>query len=68
MSDQRNDSGVAEGFKQDGFFIDVVEGDVLNTGTGPEQTIPIATSMWVPKGTILNGSVLRSADDVGRRS
>lgn len=63
---ERNDSGVTEGFQQDGFFIDVVEGDVIDTGTGPPQTVPIATSMWVPKGTVFNGSILRSADDVGR--
>lgn len=59
-----NDGNVGEGFQQDGFFIDVVAGDVVDTGTGPPQTIPIATSMWVPKGTVLNGSILRSEDDV----
>lgn len=64
---ERNDSGVTEGFTQDGFFIDVKAGDIVDTGTGPAQTVPIATSMWVPKGTVLNGSILRSADDVGRR-
>lgn len=62
-----NDGNVEEGFQQDGFFIDVVAGDVVDTGTGPPSNIAIATSMWVPKGTVLNGSLLRSADDVGRR-
>ncbi len=65
MSD--NNSNVAEGFQQDGFFIDVKDGDVVDTGTGPPTRIAIATSMWVPKGTIHNGTLLRSPDDVGRR-
>jgi hypothetical protein len=64
---EKHDSGVTEGLQQDGFFIDVVEGDTIDTGTGPPTRIPIATSMWVPKGTVLNGDILRSADDVGRR-
>jgi hypothetical protein len=61
---ERNDSGVTEGFQQDGFFIDVKEGDVVDTGTGPATTVAIATSMWVPKGTVHNGTLLRSSDDV----
>ena len=63
-----NKSNVEEGLQQDGFFIDVVAGDIVDTGTGPPTTIAIATSMWVPKGTIHNGTFLRSKDDVGRRA
>jgi hypothetical protein len=62
MADNR--SNVIEGFQQDGFFIDVKSGDTIDTGTGPPTTIAIATSMWVPKGTIHNGTLLRSSDDV----
>ena len=62
-----NESNVEEGFQQDGFFIDVVAGDIVDTGTGPPTTVAIATSMWVPKGAIHNGTLLRSKDDVGRR-
>jgi hypothetical protein len=62
-----NKSSVEEGLQQDGFFIDVVAGDIVNTGTGPATTIAIATSMWVPKGTVLNGTILISAADLGRR-
>jgi len=60
-------TSVAEGLQQDGFFIDVVAGDIVDTGTGPATNIAIATSMWVPKGTVLNGTVLISAADLGRR-
>lgn len=63
---EKNDSGVEEGLAQDGFFIDVKAGDIVDTGSGPPSAVPIATSMWVPKGTVLNGTILRSADDVGR--
>ena len=62
-----NKSSTEAGFKQDGFFIDVVAGDVVDTGTGPPTSIAIATSMWVPKGTVLNGTILISAADLGRR-
>ncbi|KKN46605.1 hypothetical protein LCGC14_0671100 [marine sediment metagenome] len=62
-----NSTNVGEAFKKDGFFIDVVAGDIVDTGTGPPTTIAIATSMWVPKGTVHNGTLLRAADDVGRR-
>ena len=63
-----NKSNVEEGLQQDGFFIDVVAGDTVDTGTGPPTNIAIATSMWVPKGTVLNGTLLISADDLGRRA
>ncbi len=62
-----NKNNVDEGLQHDGFFIDVVAGDIVDTGTGPPTTIGIATAMWVPKGTVHNGTLLRSADDVGRR-
>jgi hypothetical protein len=62
-----NRTNVTEAFEKDGFFIDVEVGDTVDTGTGPATNIAIATSMWVPKGTVLNGTLLRSADDVGRR-
>ena len=62
-----NRSNTTEGFKQDGFFIDVEVGDTVDTGTGPPTRIAIATSMWVPKGTVLNGTILKSAADLGRR-
>ena len=68
MAENDNRKNVEEGFSQDGFFIDVVAGDIVDTGTGPPTTIAIATSMWVPKGTVLNGNFLRSKDDVGRRA
>lgn len=58
-----NDSNVEEGFQQDGFFIDVKAGDVVDTGSGPPTTVAIATSMWVPKGAVLNGQILRTASD-----
>lgn len=61
---EKNDSGVEEGFQQDGFFIDVKAGDIVDTGSGPPTAVAIATSMWVPKGSVLNGTILRSADDV----
>lgn len=62
-----NKSNIEEGLQQNGFFIDVKEGDIVDTGTGPPTTIAIATSMWVPKGTVLNGTILISAADLGRR-
>ena len=61
---ENNRSRVAEGFAQDGFFLDVKPGDIVDTGTGPPTTIAIATSMWVPKGTVHNGTLLRAKDDV----
>lgn len=57
------DNGVSQGLAKDGFYIDVKAGDEVNTGTGPTQTIPIDTCMWVPKGTTLNGSVLLGEED-----
>ena len=65
--DADNRKNVEEGFSQDGFFIDVVAGDIVDTGTGPPTTIAIATTMWVPKGAVLNGTLLISASDLGRR-
>jgi hypothetical protein len=62
-----NSTNVGEAFKKDGFFIDVVAGDIVDTGTGPPTTIAIATTMWVPKGAVLNGTILISEDDLGRR-
>lgn len=60
-------SSTETGLGKDGFFIDVIAGDIVDTGTGPPTTVAIATSMWVPKGTVLNGTILISADDIGRR-
>lgn len=41
-----------------GFVISVKVGDILDTGSGPATEVAMPISMWVPKGTSLNGRLV----------
>lgn len=43
--------------EQAGFTILVKEGDIVSS-EGPPTTVPIAGSMWVPKGSYVNGKLV----------
>lgn len=45
--------------EQAGYTIFVKEGDVV-ASEGPPTTVPIAGSMWVPKGTLVNGKLVEN--------
>lgn len=44
----------------DGYIIMVNAGDIVDTGSGPPSPVPFPTSMWVPKGSTLNGKLIKS--------
>jgi len=48
----------------EGFTIMVEAGDIVDTGSGPASAVPIATSMWVPKGSVLNGRIVTKEDAI----
>ena len=47
----------------DGYFIRVEAGDIVDTGSGPPAAVPTATGMWVPKGSVLNGVLVIKDSD-----
>ena len=47
----------------EGFTIQVKAGDIVDTGSGPATAVAIATAMWVPKGSVLNGRLVTKSDE-----
>ena len=47
----------------EGFTIQVKAGDIVDTGSGPPTEVAIATSMWVPKGSVRNGRLVIKDDE-----
>ncbi len=45
--------------EQAGFTISVKEGDVVDA-EGPMTTVSMAGSMWVPKGSYVNGKLVEN--------
>ena len=64
MPNDDNDDPNLQPFKDEGFYILVKAGDVVDTGSGPPSAVPIATSMWVPKGSTLNGSLIKENSEM----
>ncbi len=45
--------------EQSGFTIFVKSGDIVDAG-GPMTTVPLDGSMWVPKGSYVNGKLVEN--------
>jgi len=41
-----------------GYLIRVEAGDIVDTGSGPPSEVPVATAIWVPEGSVLNGKLV----------
>lgn len=52
-----------EEFVNEGFCINVDAGDIVDTGSGPPTAVAIATAMWVPSGSRVNGRIVTEKND-----
>jgi len=50
-------------FNDEGFYVLIKPGDVVDTGSGPPSAALSAVSMWVPAGSTINGIPVTSNSD-----